>query len=52
LIVTIDFGDGQYALNGESRSAGFTELDTSLMPAWPDGSSLGPVIERGLALCD
>ena len=52
LIVTIDFGDGQYALNGEASSAGFTQLDTSLMPEWPDASTLGPVIERGLALCD
>lgn len=52
LLVTIDFGDGiDYAVNGQARSFGFPELDTTVMPAWPDGSSLGPIIEHGLELC-
>src|SRR5687767_7969293 len=51
LLVRIDFGDGiEYALNGQARTFGFPELDTSVMPAWPDASSLGPIIERGLEL--
>lgn len=53
LIVTVGFGDLiEYALNGQARSAGFVDLDTSVMPAWPDASSLGPIIARGLELCD
>lgn len=52
LLVRINFGDGvEYALNGQARDFGFPELDTTVMPAWPDGSSLGPIIERGLELC-
>jgi hypothetical protein len=53
LLVTFNTGDGiEYALNGSARTFGFPELDTSVMPDWPDGSSLGPIIERGLALCE
>jgi hypothetical protein len=53
LLVRIGFDDGiEYALNGQARSFGFPELDTTVMPAWPDGSSLGPIIERGLELCE
>lgn len=52
LLVRIDFGDGiEYALNGQARDFGFPELDTTVMPDWPDGSSLGPIIARGLELC-
>lgn len=51
-LVRIDFGgEIEYALNGQSRDFGFPELDTTVMPDWPDGSSLGPIIERGLDLC-
>lgn len=33
LLVRIDFGDGiEYALNGQARSFGFPELDTTVMP--------------------
>jgi hypothetical protein len=52
LLVRINFGDGiEYALNGQARTFGFPELDTTVMPDWPDGSSLGPIIDRGLELC-
>jgi hypothetical protein len=52
LLVTINFGDGiEYALNGQARDFGFPELDTTVMPDWPDASSLGPIIDRGLELC-
>jgi hypothetical protein len=53
LLVRIDFGDSiEYALNGQARSFGFPELDTTVMPDWPDASSLGPIIARGLELCE
>jgi hypothetical protein len=53
LLVRIDFGDSiEYALNGQARTFGFPELDTTVMPAWPDASSLGPIIARGLELCE
>ena len=52
LIVTIYFGGTiEYALNGLARDVGFRDLDTTVMPDWPDELSLGPIIERGLALC-
>lgn len=50
-LVTFAVDGIEYALNGAARDAGFPELDTTVLPSWPDVSGLGPLIERGLELC-
>ncbi len=51
--VTFDIGDGiEYGINGQARDFGFPDIDEAVLPSYPDLSGLGPIIAKGLELCE